>query len=64
MKLTIDRIYGEIAVVIADDGKTFDVPTGILSDAKEGNIYDIRLDSDEMNLRAKRIEKLSGELWK
>ncbi len=63
MKFTVDRIEGEFAVVITDDGKRFDVPAGLFADLKEGNVYDLRLDEGEMKSRKARIEKLADEIW-
>ena len=63
MKLTIDRIEGEYAVVITDKGEKFDIPSGVFPDLKEGNIYEICLDKAEMKSRQSQIEKLMDDIW-
>lgn len=63
MKLTIDRIEGEYAVVITDSGEKFDIPAGVFPELKEGNIYEIYLDKEEMKSRQVQIEKLMDDIW-
>ncbi len=63
MKLTVDRIEGEFAVVITDSGEKFDIPLGVFPNLKEGNVYELRLLEDEMRSRQERIKKLADEIW-
>lgn len=63
MKLTIDRIEGAMAVVIADDGRKFDVPADILPEAREGNIYTITPETGETEKRKSEMKKLIDEIW-
>lgn len=63
MKITIDKVEGNIAVVISDDGKNFNIPYELLSGGKEGDVFDISPDKDETKTRKERIEKLANELW-
>lgn len=63
MKLTIDRIEGEYAVVINDSGEKFDIPTGVFPGLKEGNVYELRIDENETESRRERIEKLMDDVW-
>lgn len=63
MRFTIDRINGEVAVVIVDSGQKFNVPCAFFPDVKEGNIYRIILDETEMKSRYERIKKIADEIW-
>ncbi len=63
MRFTIDRINGEFAVVITDNGQKFDIPCALFPDAKEGNIYSINLDETEMKNRYERIKNIADEIW-
>ena len=63
LKLTIDRIENEIAVVITDEGKRFNISSELFPDIKEGNIYNISLDEEEMKIRMQKIKEIADDIW-
>jgi hypothetical protein len=67
MRVTIDRIEGSRAVLVAG-GQTFDVPRALLpADAAEGQVYELewrRDEGEEARLRAElaeRLRRLAGD---
>lgn len=64
MKVTIDRFEGDFAVVELENREMADLSKVLVpTDAKEGDILEIRVDHDETAKRKKRIEKLTEGLW-
>jgi hypothetical protein len=69
MKATVDRIEGDLALIILRDGKNiqFNLPCQLLLGIKEGDIIDISVEKDEKATEeAKRsvaalIEKLKNK---
>ncbi|MBQ9188019.1 MAG: DUF3006 domain-containing protein [Clostridia bacterium] len=51
MLWAVDRIEGDRAVLVAEDGTAFSVPQGVLPGAKEGDIYRIEPDEAERERR-------------
>jgi hypothetical protein len=49
MKATVDRIEGDLAVIITRDGKNiqFNLPSQLLPGIREGDIIDILVEKDE-----------------
>lgn len=65
MKVTIDRFEGDFAVVEYETGKTANMPKVLLdSTAKEGDIIEISLLSEETKERKNRISLLRQKLEK
>lgn len=64
MKITIDRIEGEYAVVELENKTMLDMSILLIPEgAKEGDIISIEIDKKEAETRTKRIEKLMHDLW-
>lgn len=64
MKITIDRIEGEYAVVELENKTMLDMSILLIPEgAKEGDIISIEIDKKETETRTKRIEKLMHDLW-
>lgn len=63
MKVIIDRFEGEFAVVEMDDRKKVNMPKILIPKAKEGDIIEIKVDSDETNKRREEINKLMNDVW-
>jgi len=70
MKATIDRIEGDLAVLILRDNNTvkFNLPIIILQGMREGDMVDITITKDEISTKATKervtslIEKLKRRL--
>jgi len=56
MKVTIDRIEGDQAVVEFPGMTTVSVPLSLFPGAKEGDVYKISKDEDEAAERKNRIK--------
>ncbi|SDY92938.1 DUF3006 domain-containing protein [Tindallia californiensis] len=64
MKMIIDRLEGDYAVVELDDGTFADIPKEALPKlANEGDVITIEIDEKATEQRKKRIERLLNELW-
>lgn len=63
MKLTVDRIEGEFAVLEKDIGQFVQIPVELIPDAREGDIIDISVCKDDDGLRKKRIKDLHDKLF-
>ena len=64
MKLTIDRIEGDFAVVELLNGQTEKIPTVLLPEgATDGDLLEIRLLSEESEAQKKRIKALVDEVF-
>ena len=69
MKATIDRIEGNMAVLIATEDQTlvFNLPISIIGEARDGDIVDIAITRDPESTAAARervsslIEKLKNK---
>lgn len=65
MKVIIDRIEGDFAVVELEDGSHFNLPTGLLPEgAKEGSVIDISLDKAAEEKKRRDISRLENKLFK
>ena len=64
MKITIDRIEKNFAVVEVSASKLERLPIGLLpKGAKEGDVLSIEIDNKETGKREKVIGNLLNELW-
>lgn len=64
MRVTIDRIEGEIAVVEMQDGSFAQMSKNLIPiEAKEGDILLITIDTESTIDRKKEITSLMDELW-
>lgn len=63
MKITVDRIIVDKAVVISDSGCVFDIPAEVLNNPKEGFVYEIGFDEKETQKRTERVKKITDEIW-
>ena len=61
MKVVIDRIEEDMAVVELPDKTTVSIPVKIFENAIEGAVYEIMLKSGETE--KKQIEKLMDSVW-
>lgn len=65
MKLTVDRIEGNIAVCENPDGELAGIPLAMLpGGTAEGTVLTIAIDKEEMRLRGERIKSLMDDIWK
>ena len=53
IRIVVDRIEGDIAVVEMSDRILLDIPKALLMDAKEGDIYYIEKNEDETETKHK-----------
>lgn len=64
MKVIIDRFEGDYAVVELPNRRMIDLPLILVpGGAREGDTLDISVDEDDTELRKKRIEQLTEDLW-
>jgi len=56
MRVVIDRLEGDIAVVELENGKVIDAPKVLFSDAKEGDIVYIEINRDETESKKDEIQ--------
>ncbi|ABR47504.1 conserved hypothetical protein [Alkaliphilus metalliredigens QYMF] len=64
MKVIIDRFEGKYVVVELLDQTMVDMPIQLVPlNAKEGDVLEIKVDSEETKRRKARITKLMDELW-
>ena len=63
MKLIIDRFEGEFAIVEINSEKIVDVPRCLFPDAKEGDVIDISIDTNETKKRKEKIQYLMNDLF-
>ena len=64
MKITIDRIEGEYAVVELENKTMLDMSILLIPEgAKEGDILSIENDKDETKARKERVKELMDDLW-
>lgn len=63
MKVIIDRIEGEYAVIEMEDKTMINIPKCLIPDSKEGDIIRIEIDKDETEKRKNDIKKLMNDLW-
>ena len=63
MKVIIDRIEGDYAIVEIGVGKIVSVPKMLFQNAKEGDVFKIEIDSEETNIRKEKIQKLMNNLF-
>lgn len=64
MKYTIDRFEGDFAVIELEDGRFANVPmVAIPVEAKEGDIIQVSIDSDETESRKLFIEQKMSKLF-
>ena len=63
MKITIDRIYEDVAAAELEDGCTLNLPLSLFPDAEEGAVYDITRDKNTENARKKKIKNLMERLF-
>lgn len=63
MKVIIDRIEGDYAIVEIGVGKIVSVPRILFQNAKEGDVFKIEIDREETNIRKEKIQKLMNNLF-
>ena len=63
MKVIIDIIEGDYAIVEIGVGKIVSVPKILFKNAKEGDVFKIEIDSEETNIRKEKIQKLMNNLF-
>lgn len=64
MRVIIDRLEKEFAVVELPDRKMVNMPRSLLDiEAKEGDVIDIIINSKATMERKKKIDELTKELW-
>jgi hypothetical protein len=64
MKVIIDRFEDNFAIVELEDKNIIDIPIALIPEgAKEGDVLEIRIDTEETKLRKEKIEKLLNNLW-
>ena len=56
MRVVIDRLEGDIAVVELENGKVIDAPKVLFSDAKEGDIVYIEINREETEAKKDEIQ--------
>jgi len=64
MKVIIDRIEGEFAVVETEDKEILNLPKKLVPDACEGDVVTITIDKAETEKRKKNIKNLMNDLFK
>lgn len=62
MKVIIDRIEGDYAVVELDNGTIIEVPISIFEDINEGDVYTIEKDQESTDERVEEIGSLFERL--
>ena len=63
MRIIIDRIEGDVAVVELPNGQTLDCPAVLFPDGAEGDVFVIEKDAAEAQARQGRIEEKMGRLF-
>lgn len=64
MKVIIDRIEGNWAVVELENKTVCNMPIELLpKGAKEGSVLKIEVDTESTNNQKERIQKLMDEVW-
>ena len=63
MKVIIDRIEGNFAVVEISKGKMLNVPKELFIGANEGDVVEITVLKKETEERKKKIEKLMNNVF-
>ena len=63
MKVIIDRIENDYAVVELDINSFVNLPIVIIPDAKEGDVIDIRIDNEETKKRKEKINNLMNQVF-
>ncbi len=64
MRVVIDRIEEEIAMVEKDDGSFEEMPKRLIPpEAKEGDVLQITVDTESTVDRREEITSLMDELW-
>lgn len=64
MRVVIDRIENDRAVVELPDGQMMQLPAALFPHAAEGDVYTIEKDPSETDERRRRIEnKMSKLFW-
>ena len=63
MKVIIDRIEGDYAIVEIGVGKIVSVPRILFQNAKEGDVFKIEIDREETDIRKEKIQKLMNNLF-
>ena len=64
MKITIDRIENDVAVIELPSGKIIDIPLLLFPDAEEGDVYNIEKDSAQRDAGRCRMEDIMRYLFK
>ena len=62
MKVIIDRIEGDFAIVELEDGTTIEVPKLLFGDMEEGDIFSIQKDEESTGERKEEVGSLFERL--
>ena len=65
MKITVDRVEENYSVCYTDDSLRLDIPSSLLPDAGEGDVYDISFSKlpEERKKRHASVEAKAKKLW-
>lgn len=63
MRVIIDRIEGDYAIVEIGVGKIVSVPRILFQNAKEGDVFKIEIDTGETEIRKEKVQKLMNDLF-
>lgn len=64
MKFAIDRFEQDIAIVVTDDGNTYNIPKALLpKEAKEGNVISAFVDRQETDEKKQEVKNLLNSLF-
>ena len=63
MQVTVDRIEEDYIVLELEDGNIIDVPKELIPGAKEGDIVDIYINTDEREKKEEEVKKLMDDLF-
>lgn len=64
MKVIIDRIENNYAIVEIETGKSINIPKILVPGAKEGDVIKIEIDEAETIKRRKSIQELMNKVFK
>ena len=63
MNVTIDRFEGDFAIVLFEDGTSCSVARKLFADAKEGDVFSIRKDTQKTDAQRKKAKALVDSLF-
>lgn len=63
MKVIIDRLEEDYAIVELEEGKMLEIPKELFPEAKEGDIVNIEISKEETNKRKEQIKKMMNNIF-